>query len=136
MSDLFDKTYVIGPERAAMLNCGTLAFVGDAVYTMYIRGLVVHDRDVLSGKLHHMTAEYVKAEGQSAAVEKILDIMSPTEMDIYKRARNYTTHSVAKHADILDYKRATGFEAVLGYLYLAGDIDRLNFILSKCVERL
>lgn len=135
MDRLFEEDYIISKDKARLLNPTALAFVGDAVYTLYIRGLVVKGHDVLSGKLHLIATNYVKAQGQSDAIEKLLPVLNDEETYIYKRARNYDTKSVAKHADIVDYKRATGFEALIGYLYLTGQNDRLNEILHKCTEK-
>ena len=135
MDRLFENDYILEKEKAKLLNPTALAFVGDAVYTLYIRGLVVKTHDVLSGKLHLIATNYVKAQGQSDAIEKLLPQLSEEEMYIYKRARNYETKSVAKHANIIDYKRATGLEALIGYLYLTNQVDRLNEILKICTEQ-
>lgn len=114
-------------------NPQVLAFVGDGVYTLFIRNKIVLEHKAKSGELHKLTTDYVKASKQSVAIEKLLPIFTEDELAIYKRARNYKTASVAKNASVQEYKRATGFEAVLGYLYLAGQADRLNEILSMCV---
>lgn len=114
-------------------NPQVLAFVGDGVYTLFIRNKIVLEHKAKSGELHKLTTDYVKASKQSVAIEKLLPIFTEDELAIYKRARNYKTASVAKNASVQEYKRATGFEAVLGYLYLAGQVDRLNEILSMCV---
>lgn len=114
-------------------NPQVLAFVGDGVYTMFIRNKIVLEHKAKSGELHKLTTDYVKASKQSVAIEKLLPLLSEDEIAVYKRARNYKTASVAKNASVLEYKRATGFEAVLGYLYLAGDDERLNYILRLCV---
>lgn len=114
-------------------NPQVLAFVGDGVYTMFIRNKIVLEHKAKSGELHKLTTDYVKASKQSVAIEKLLPVLSEDEVSVYKRARNYKTASVAKNASVQEYKRATGFEAVLGYLYLAGDDERLNYILRLCV---
>lgn len=114
-------------------NPQVLAFVGDGVYTMFIRNKIVLEHKAKSGELHKLTTDYVKASKQSIAIEKLLPVLSEDEVSVYKRARNYKTASVAKNASVQEYKRATGFEAVLGYLYLAGDDERLNYILRLCV---
>lgn len=114
-------------------NPQVLAFVGDGVYTMFIRNKIVLEHKAKSGELHKLTTDYVKASKQSVAIEKLLPVLSEDEVSVYKRARNYKTASVAKNASVQEYKRATGFEAILGYLYLAGDDERLNYILRLCV---
>ena len=125
--DTLDKRDIID------LNPQVLAFVGDGVYSLYIRERLVVSTDLKGVKLHNATTSFVKAHGQSNFIEKLLPMLTDTELRVFKRARNYKTQSVAKNASIIDYKRATGLEALLGYLYLSKDIDRLNEILSMCV---
>ena len=114
-------------------NPQVLAFVGDAVYSLYVRNIVATTKKVKSGAMHKMTSDYVKATKQSADIERILPLLTDDELAIYKRGRNYKTQSVAKHSTVQEYKRATGFEAVIGYLYLSGDVARMNDILKICV---
>lgn len=111
-----------------------LAFVGDGVYSLYIRQKLVLENKHLQGKdLHSSVINYVKAGGQSNFIEKLLPVFTEKEMAVFKRARNYKSQSQAKHASVIDYKRATGLEAVIGYLYLIGDMTRLNEILELSV---
>lgn len=134
MEKMFTNLKNLTKTEAKSLNPQVLAFVGDSVYTLFIRTMLAEKFDAKSGKLHTLANEYVKAAGQSGALQNVLEELTEVEMGIYKRARNYKTHSVAKNADVLDYKRATGFEAVVGYLYLIGDYDRLNYLLKICVK--
>lgn len=134
MENLFTDLKNLTKTDAKNLNPQVLAFVGDSVYTLYVRTMLTSKFDVKSGKLHTLANEYVKAGGQSEALEHIISVLTEDELAIYKRARNYKTHSVAKNADVVDYKRATGLEGVVGYLYLVGDYQRLNQILSLCVK--
>ena len=110
-----------------------LAFIGDGVYSMYIRQRVVLQDNIKGSDLHNAVTNYVKATGQSNFIEKLLPIFTETEMAVFKRARNHKTLSQSKNASIIDYRRATGLEAVIGYLYLIGDLDRLNEILQYSV---
>ncbi len=110
-----------------------LAFIGDGVYSMYIRQRVLVQDGVRGSDLHNEVTNFVKAAGQSNFIEKLLPVFNETEMAVFKRARNHKTLSQSKNASIIDYRRATGLEAVLGYLYLIGDMDRLNEILKMCV---
>lgn len=110
-----------------------LAFIGDGVYSMYIRQKIVLQENVKGSDLHNEVTNFVKAAGQSNFIEKLLPIFTDIEMSVFKRARNHKTLSQSKNASIIDYRRATGLEAVLGYLYLIGDMDRLNEILKLCV---
>ena len=115
------------------LNPPVLAFIGDGVYSLYIRERLVTTTDLKGVKLHNATTNFVKAVGQSNFIEKLLPMLNETELGVFKRARNHKTQSVAKNASIIDYKRATGLEALLGYLYLTKNIDRLNEILDMAV---
>ena len=134
MEKMFTNLKNLTKSEAKNLNPQVLAFVGDSVYTLFIRTMLAEKFDVKSGRLHTLANEYVKAGGQSEALEKIIESLTEEELAIYKRARNYKTHSVAKNADVIDYKRATGFEAVVVYVYLIADYERLNQILSMCVK--
>jgi len=118
-------------EDAMILNPQVLAFVGDAVYTLYVRNMIVLNNKGKSGELHKITAKYVKAKTQSEAIEKLLPTLTQDEQDVFKRGRNYKTQSTAKNSSVQEYHRATGFEAVLGYLYLSGQKERLNEILKS-----
>lgn len=121
-------------SECKLVNPQVLAFVGDAVYTMYIRHKVALSSSGKSGQLHKLTSAYVRASEQSHVIDKIMPMLSEAERDIFRRARNYKTHSVAKNASVIEYRRATGFEAVVGYLYLTGQIEKLNSVLALCVE--
>ena len=134
MDKMFTNLKNLTVQEAKNLNPQVLAFVGDSVYTLFVRTMLAEKFDVKSGKLHTLANEYVKAGGQSDALEKILEILTEDELAIFKRARNYKTHSVAKNANVIDYKRATGFEAVVGYIYLIGNYERLNQILTICIK--
>lgn len=117
-------------QTAKTLNPQVLAFVGDGVYTMYVRNLIVLNNPGKSGELHKQTSLVVKAKSQSETIEKLLPLLTEEEMSVFKRGRNYKTQSTAKNSSVQEYHRATGFEAVIGYLYLSGQIDRLNEILK------
>ncbi|MBE7013406.1 MAG: Mini-ribonuclease 3 [Ruminococcaceae bacterium] len=115
------------PEQLSPL---TLAFVGDAVYEVFIRTKLSKDVNMQSSKLHKQAIRYVSAVAQSAIVHAIEDKFTDEETAVYKRGRNAHTHTSAKNADIVDYRHATGFEALIGYLYLKKDSVRLNEILE------
>lgn len=121
-------------ERTARVqNPQVLAFVGDAVYSLYIRQQIVLSERAKVKDLHSHVTNFVKASGQSNFIERLLPIFNENEMSVFKRGRNYKTLSMAKNASPIDYKRATGLEAVFGYLYLSGQKDRLNELLSLSV---
>ena len=118
---------------ARNLNPQVLAFVGDAVYSLYIRQKIVLQGNLKGSDLHNEVTNYVKATGQSNFINTLLPLFTETELGVFKRARNHKTLSQAKNANIIDYRRATGFEAVIGYLYLIGDEERINEILKLSV---
>lgn len=118
---------------ARNLNPQVLAFVGDGVYSLYIRHKIVCSQDIKGKDLHNNVTNYVKASGQSNFINKLLPLFTDEEMSVFKRARNHKTLSSAKNASIVDYRRATGFEAVIGYLYLTKQTERLNEILNLSI---
>jgi len=120
-------------QSAKILNPQVLAFVGDGVYTMYVRNMIVLNHSGKSGELHKQTSLVVKAKSQSETIEKLLPLLTEDEMDVFKRGRNYKTQSTAKNSSVQEYHRATGFEAVIGFLYLSGQTERLNEILKLSV---
>ena len=118
-------------EQAKMLSPLSLAFVGDAVYTLYARSKVIQHSDAKNGALHTEATKLVKASGQAEIADAILGLLTEEEMGVFKRARNSKTNSVAKNASIGDYKKATGFEALVGFLYLTGQDERLKFLINE-----
>jgi len=112
----------------------TLAFVGDAVYTLFIRTKLTQEHNIQAGKLHTLTNAFVKASGQSNALEHIIGSLSEDEHAVANRARNVKNKTTAKNATVADYNRSTSLEALVGYLYLTGQTDRLIEILEKCYE--
>ncbi|MFD3155595.1 Mini-ribonuclease 3 [Haloimpatiens sp. FM7330] len=119
---------------AKQLNPLVLAFIGDAVYEVFIRThLVDNNRDMSVHKLHVKAISFVKAKAQSDIMKKILDSLTDEEMAIFKRGRNAKSGTVPKNANIQDYRAATGFEALIGYLYITEKNKRLNEILEKSI---
>ena len=102
-----------------------LAFVGDAVYSLLIRTRLLCEQERTVNHLHKHAADEVKAEAQKELMTRILPLLTEEETTVYKRGRNANSHSVAKHASVTDYRIATGFEALLGYLYLNGQTERI-----------
>ncbi|MCK5757639.1 MAG: Mini-ribonuclease 3 [Clostridiales bacterium] len=118
-------------ERPDQISAPALAFIGDAVYDLYIRGLLISQGIRNTGRLHNSAVGYVKAVKQRESYENILGILNETEMKIAKRGRNANMGSIPKNADPADYSFATAFETLLGYLYLMKDRNRLLEILNK-----
>ncbi|MBE5754261.1 MAG: Mini-ribonuclease 3 [Clostridiales bacterium] len=110
-----------------------LAFVGDAVYSLFVREKLTFETDYKAGELQKLSAKEVNAGAQAELVKEILPLLTEEEIGIFKRARNTKKGTKAKNASVADYNASTGFEALLGYLYLTGQNERLNFILNKGV---
>ena len=121
-------------KQINLINPQSLAFVGDAVYTLFVRSYFCEHDKVKSRVLHKKVLDYLKAPAQSNALDKIMDLLTDNEKDIVRRARNTKVNSMAKHAKMIEYKKSTGFEALLGYLYLNGQNERLNQILQLSVQ--
>lgn len=132
MTDIFNLNN-LDKNEIKNLNPQILAFVGDSVYSLYIRNKLALDNNVKITELHSMTTNFVKAKGQSNFIEKLLPLLSEEEFAIYKRARNYKTTNVAKNSSVADYRRATGLEALIGFLYLTNNYNRLNEILTNSI---
>jgi Uncharacterized protein conserved in bacteria len=103
----------------------TLAYIGDGIYDLFIRTIIVGEGNCQANKLHKKVSELVKATKQSKMAKKLKEHFTEEERQIYKRGRNAKSNSVAKNASVSDYRRATGFEAVMGYLYLTNQLDRI-----------
>ncbi len=112
-----------------------LAYIGDAVYEVYVRTRVIAEHpDMAAHKLHVHTIKYVKAHAQSNSIHAMLDILTEDETAVYKRGRNAKSPTVPKNADLTDYRHATGLEALLGFLHLAGEKERLNELMAFAYE--
>jgi ribonuclease-3 family protein len=106
----------------------TLAFMGDAVYETLVREKLIKEANRPVGVLHKMAVEFVRAGFQAGAVERISDIFTEMEADIYRRGRNSNGIHIPKSSSPAEYRKATGLEAVFGYLYLKGDRERIREI--------
>ena len=112
----------------------TLAFVGDAVFSLYIREMLVCDANRPVGKLHKLSVSWVKAEAQSKGMHTILPLLSEKETEVFKRGRNAHTSHTPKNQSGCDYHYATGFEALVGYLYLKDETERLTQLLNEVIK--
>lgn len=104
----------------------TLAFMGDTVFDMFVREQLICQANRPVNALHSSATRLVKASAQSKAMDKIMDMLTEKELTVFKRGRNAHTNHRAKNASEGDYHRATGLEALFGYLYLKGEIERLR----------
>lgn len=108
----------------------TLAYVGDAIYEVFIRTKLTENGDKKVNRLHKEAKNFVSAKAQSQIVEALLDTFTPDETDIFKRGRNTKVNTKAKNADFKEYHNATGLEALFGYLYLCGNQTRLTELME------
>lgn len=122
-------------EAVRQINPLVLAFVGDAVYEVFVRTyLVDKNRDMSVHNLHVEAIKFVKAHAQSEFIKKIEKELSEEEMYFFKRGRNSKSGTVPKNADVQEYRFATGFETLIGYLYLTEQEERLNLLLNTIIE--
>ena len=120
----------INNNKFKEMNPIVLAFIGDGVHTLYVRDRVVKESSLLVNDCHIKSAKYCKAKTQAEKLDLITSILTEDEQNIVRRARNAKTHNIAKNSDIETYKKATSYEALIGYLYLIGNYDRLKEILK------
>jgi ribonuclease-3 family protein len=110
-----------------------LAYIGDSVLDLMVKNYFVTSSNKQPYKYHKDVTAIVKAVNQAQFADKFSDVFSEEELDVYKRGRNTSTHSKAKNATQAEYKKATGLEAMLGYLYLSGKSDRLNELVDMMI---
>ncbi|MDD3185240.1 MAG: ribonuclease III domain-containing protein [Anaerostipes sp.] len=108
-----------------------LAYIGDGIYEIVIRTLVISKGNMSVNKYHHASSEYVKAAAQAQLYKEIEDILTEEEMAVYKRGRNAKSVTMAKNATMADYRMATGVEALMGFLYLSGNEQRIIELVKK-----
>ena len=104
----------------------TLAYIGDGVFELIIRTIMVQQENCPVQKLHRRTSTLVKAENQAEMIDRMMPYLTEEEQTAYRRGRNAKSYTKAKNASMGEYHRATGFEALLGYLYLAGRYERIT----------
>ena len=122
-----EGTQQLSPEQDSPL---TLAYIGDAIYEIYIRTMIVTRANAPVHLLHEKSSALVRAGKQSEIVGILEPLFTEKERQVYHRGRNAKAYTKAKNAGILEYRRATGLEAVMGYLYLKGDLDRIRELLA------
>ena len=130
--DFFARNKEIGEVR--MLSPLVWAYVGDSVYELFIRTYLVNNSNAKPHKLHVESIKYVKAQAQAKILERILNSLNEDEKDIVRRGRNTENHHLPKNGNLADYSHSTGFEALIGFLYLTKQDERLEEILKYCIE--
>ena len=121
-------------EDINLLSPLTWAYVGDAVYELYIRTNLVNNTKLKPHKLHIESIKYVRAKAQADILKKIMNDLTEEEKGIVRRARNAENHHLPKNADPQDYMYSTAFEGLIGFLYLTKQDERLKEILEKCFK--
>ena len=123
-------------DEIKRINTTTLAYLGDAVFEVIVREKIVTEKPGDVGRAHHTAVRYVSATGQAKAAREMIasGFLTEEEEKIYKQARNHRSMSRPQNADPREYKIATGFEALLGFLYLSDDRQRLREIAAEAVR--
>lgn len=122
-----------------LINGAALAYIGDAVYELFVRRYVIQLGKTHPNRLHQAAIKYVSAKAQARVILHWLDqsdFLTPSEIQFYKRGRNYKANTKAKNASIAEYRQATGFEALLGWLQLTGQEERCQVLMETAVEYL
>ena len=132
---MFEIIQPIPKERAALMNPVVLAFVGDAAYTLLVRTELATTSASKAGELNKRAAQIVSAHGQSGALERVLPLLTEEEEAVYRRGRNAKKATKSKNATVGEYVRSTGFEALLGYLYLTGQTERIGELFAPKEEQ-
>lgn len=121
-------------HEAAQINPVTLAFVGDAVYSLYVRERLTLEIGGKTSDLQRASVKAVSAKGQSVFLERVLPEFTEEEMDVFRRGKNAKKGTKSKSATSLEYNRSTGFEAVIGYLYLTGNTQRMKELFALSAD--
>lgn len=114
----------------------TLAYIGDGVFDLIIRTVVVDKGNTSPNELHRHTSSIVKAHTQALMAEALMEELTEEEHDVYRRGRNAKSFTTAKNATVSDYRKATGFEALMGYLYLEDRFDRAVYLSRRALDLL
>lgn len=133
----FDETSVrvLKEIKLKEFNPLTLAFLGDAVHTLFVRDFVFGEHDYSSGKMHLECLKFCRASSQSKALDNVFDGLSAEEREIINRARNVKNHNIPKSSNIEEYKKSTAFEALIGYLYLKGEFNRMTEFMNVSINK-
>jgi len=133
LSKILDYSH-ISKDNIREISPIVLAYVGDALFELFVRIHLIGTGEMKTSRLHKKSIVYVKAQAQAEIVKQLSDCLTEEENDIIRRGRNIKPASPPKNADIMDYRYATGFEALIGYLYVSDKHERLMEILDKCLD--
>lgn len=131
---LLDEQALSPHEVSSKYSPLALAYIGDSIYDLLVKKSFVLRSNMQPEKYHKKVTSIVSAKAQSAFIESFMDNLTEEEQAVYKRARNSSPHTKAKNASLQDYLKATGFEAVLGYLYLSGQNARLDELVQSSIR--
>ena len=135
LNDYLNSKFGIEGQDIRTYSPLTLAYIGDDIFDVIVRSILVNKGNTAVNKLHSRASSIVKAGTQAQIIKAIMDELTEDEADIYRRGRNSKPHTKAKNATTIEYLDATGFEAVMGYLYLKGDMDRACELINLGIER-
>lgn len=121
----------LSTHQAKQISTLALAFIGDAVTTAYVRERLVTEHDYKPNVLHKMASDKENCTRQSQVIDMLLPKLTQQESEIFMRGRNSKTGHLPKNGNVIDYRKATGFEAVVGFLYLTGQNERMNELLGE-----
>ena len=133
---LIKRDFGLGEVDLRTLSPLTLAFVGDCVYDLILRTVIVERHNASPNRLHREKSRLAKAPSQAEMAEALQEHLTPEEETVYRRGRNAKSHTTAKNASVLDYRKATGLEALYGWLYLSGQEERLLQLLRLSLDEL
>lgn len=134
MNSIIDDLLKKDKKEINLISPLVWAYVGDAVYELYIRTYLVNTTKLNPHKLHIEAINYVKAGAQAKILEEIMEELRDEEKEVVRRARNTQNHHLPKNADVREYMYSTAFEGLIGYLYLTKQDERLDEILKKCIN--
>ena len=134
LNDYLNSKFDIEPKDIRTYSPLTLAYIGDAIFDVVVRSILVNKGNTAVNKLHQRASSVVKAPTQARMAAALIDDFTEEEADWYRRGRNSKPHTKAKNATTMDYLEATGFEAVMGYLYLTGNMDRICELVRRGIE--
>ena len=136
LNDYLNDKFDIEPKEIRTYSPLTLAYIGDAIFDVVIRSILVNKGNTAVNKLHQRASSIVKAPTQAKMAAALMEDFTDEEADWYRRGRNSKPHTKAKNATTRDYLEATGFEAVIGYLYLTGNMDRICELVRRGITLL
>ena len=136
LEDSLDSVFGLSSKDWKLYSPLTLAYLGDAVYEMVIRTICVNRTNMQTQKLHRKVTGYVSAKAQAKMMDALIGELTEEEESIYRRGRNSKPYTKAKNASMEEYLKATGFEALVGYLYLQKEYERMNALIAHGIEAL